>query len=73
MFIEGYWRVSEGGYGFFWDFMVNVFKMNRECFLMIIGFDFVLWGYGIGFFLGVMYFDELFINIFWLGDSGFLD
>lgn len=40
---------------------------------MIIGFVFVLWGYGIGFFLGVMYFDELFINIFWLGDSGFLD
>lgn len=70
---EGYRRVSEGGYGFFWDSTVNAFKTNRECLLTTIGPAFAPRGYGIGLPPGATYLDELSINILRLGDSGFLD
>lgn len=71
--VEGYRRVSEGGYGFFWDSTVNAFKTNRECLLTTIGPEFAPRGYAIGVPPGATYLDEFSINILRLGDSGFLD
>ncbi|XP_046372016.1 glutamate receptor ionotropic, kainate 2-like isoform X2 [Haliotis rufescens] len=69
---EGYGKVTDGNYAFFWDTTVNKYKTTTDCDVMEIGPPFDPKGFGIGVPPGATYLDELSMTILKLSDSGIL-
>ncbi|XP_067663932.1 glutamate receptor ionotropic, kainate 2-like [Haliotis asinina] len=69
---EGYSKVTDGNYAFFWDTTVNKYKTTTDCDVMEIGPPFDPKGFGIGVPPGATYLEELSMTILKLSDSGIL-
>ena len=69
---EGFQKVLEGNYAFFWDTTVNKYKTIENCSYMEIGPHFDPKGFGIGVPPGATYREELSMAILKLSDKGFL-
>ncbi|CAG5127476.1 unnamed protein product [Candidula unifasciata] len=69
---EGYKKVKEGDYAFFWDTTVNKYQTIVDCDVMEIGPAFDPKGFGIGVPPGATYREELSMAILKLSDRGIL-
>ncbi|KAH3833472.1 hypothetical protein DPMN_106782 [Dreissena polymorpha] len=70
---EGFNKVNEGNYAFFWDTTVNKYKTIEDCDLMEVGPPFDPKGFGIGVPTGATYTEELSMAILKLSDTGRLN
>lgn len=69
---DGFEKVKQGDYAFFWDTTVNKYMTIEDCQLMEIGPHFDPKGFGIGVPPGATYRDELSMSILRLSDMGLL-
>ncbi|XP_052795006.1 glutamate receptor 2-like isoform X2 [Mya arenaria] len=67
---EGFKKIKEGNYAFFWDTTVNKYKTIEDCDFMEVGPPFDPKGFGIGVPPGATYRDELSMAILRLSDTG---
>ncbi|XP_052281545.1 glutamate receptor 4-like isoform X2 [Dreissena polymorpha] len=67
---EGFKKVKEGNYAFFWDTTVNKYKTIEDCDFMEVGPPFDPKGFGIGVPPGATYREELSMAILKLSDTG---
>lgn len=69
---EGFLKVKEGNYAFFWDTTVNKYMTIMDCEFMEIGPHFDPKGFGIGVPPGATYREELSMAILKMSDTGLL-
>ncbi|XP_061165234.1 glutamate receptor 2-like isoform X1 [Saccostrea echinata] len=69
---EGFKKVKQGNYAFFWDTTVNKYKTIEDCQFMEIGPHFDPKGFGIGVPPGAIYREDLSMAILRLSDTGML-
>ncbi|OWF48940.1 glutamate receptor 4-like [Mizuhopecten yessoensis] len=69
---EGFQRVKQGNYAFFWDTTVNKYMTIMDCEFMEIGPHFDPKGFGIGVPPGATYREELSMAILRMSDTGLL-
>lgn len=69
---EGFKKVKDGNYAFFWDTTVNKYKTIEDCQFMEIGPHFDPKGFGIGVPPGAIYREDLSMAILKLSDTGML-